>query len=257
MAWGNFLKIPCPVKKWDSKLNKLMLGFLPSVGAIVGLALAGAWMLMDYLKPWIASSDIRALFIFAVPMAFCGFLHLDGFMDCNDAILSRRPLADRQRILKDSSTGAFAVITVVILMIAYFAAIKGVLMVDSEDFPVGALFLIPIISRGVSGSDVLKRKKISVSQYAGKSEPVKKEKLIIFLQELVYFAIALAFMWQSDKAITLTCVVVIAECLALLIMGAFARKQLGGMNGDIAGYEIVSSECVAMLTLAVGAGIIL
>ena len=34
-------------------------------------------------------------------------------MDCNDAIMSRRPLEERQRILKDSTVGAFAVVTVV------------------------------------------------------------------------------------------------------------------------------------------------
>mgnify|MGYP002446176900 CR=1 FL=1 len=36
-------------------------------------------------------------------------------------ILSRRPLEDRQRILKDSHTGAFAVISIVFYILAYFA----------------------------------------------------------------------------------------------------------------------------------------
>ena len=31
MAWGNFLKIPCPVKKWDEKLNKLKSCYPTSV----------------------------------------------------------------------------------------------------------------------------------------------------------------------------------------------------------------------------------
>ena len=36
MAWGNFLTVPCPLKKWDNDLKNYMLGFLPSVGLIVG-----------------------------------------------------------------------------------------------------------------------------------------------------------------------------------------------------------------------------
>lgn len=252
MAWGNFLKIPCPVKKWDSKLNKLMLGFLPSIGAIVGLALTGAWLLMDYLKQWIPSEDIRALAIFVVPLALCGFLHLDGFMDVSDAILSRRSLEERQRILKDSSIGAFAVISVVVLMIAYFAAIKGLIGYDGKDFPLGALFLIPILSRTFAGNDVLRKKKISLSQYAGDGTSGIKASLPSIIQLAVFLAIAC--IGGSERSIILTCIVVWVQVLAIIGIGQFARKQLGGMNGDIAGYEIVVSECVGLLTLAIGLG---
>ena len=35
MAWGNFLVIPCPCKLWDSRLNRLMLAFLPEIGALI------------------------------------------------------------------------------------------------------------------------------------------------------------------------------------------------------------------------------
>ena len=49
-------------------------------------------------------------------------MHMDGFMDVNDAIMSRRPLEDRLRILKDSTVGAFAVITVMFLVLAMYVA---------------------------------------------------------------------------------------------------------------------------------------
>ena len=42
MAWGNFLTIPCPLKKWDNDLKNNMLAFLPSIGAVVG----GVWVLL-------------------------------------------------------------------------------------------------------------------------------------------------------------------------------------------------------------------
>ena len=45
MAWGNFLTIPCPLKKWDNDLKNSMLAFLPSVGAVVG----GLWVLLIWL----------------------------------------------------------------------------------------------------------------------------------------------------------------------------------------------------------------
>ena len=46
------------------------------------------------------------------PFLISGCIHLDGFMDVNDAVMSRRPLEDRQRILKDSHVGSCAVICV-------------------------------------------------------------------------------------------------------------------------------------------------
>ena len=37
MAWGNFITLPCPSRKWDGKLKNLMLAMLPSVGIVVGV----------------------------------------------------------------------------------------------------------------------------------------------------------------------------------------------------------------------------
>ena len=56
------------------------------------------------------------------PWLATGFLHLDGFMDSCDAILSRRDLEERRRILKDPHTGSFAVISLVILTILSLGA---------------------------------------------------------------------------------------------------------------------------------------
>ena len=103
MAWGNFLTLPCPLKRWDNDLKNYMLGFLPSVGLIIGLIWAGVSLLLAVLPiPFL----VTAFLLTMVPFVLSGFLHLDGFMDCCDAILSRRPLEYRQRILKDSHTGA-------------------------------------------------------------------------------------------------------------------------------------------------------
>ena len=97
MAWGNFITLPCPYKKWDGQLKNMMLAFLPSVGLVIGVLWMAIFWLLVYLQlPPILISFTMLFYIFAV----CGFMHMDGFMDCNDAILSRRPLEERQRILK-------------------------------------------------------------------------------------------------------------------------------------------------------------
>lgn len=98
-----------------------MLGFLPTIGLVIGLIWAAIYVGLVYLGfPFLVVSFILAF----LPFALCGFMHMDGFMDCSDAIMSRRPLEDRQRILKDTHTGAFAVISAIFMILGYFAFVS-------------------------------------------------------------------------------------------------------------------------------------
>ena len=105
MAWGMFLAIPCPKKIWSESARRRMLACLPLVGLIAG----GVWALCAWLGGFLPR-PIGALLCAAAPWLVTGFLHLDGFMDVCDAVMSRRDMETRQRILKDSHCGAFAVI---------------------------------------------------------------------------------------------------------------------------------------------------
>ena len=108
MAWGMFCAIPTPSHRWNEQARGHMTRCLPLIGCIIGAVWAlAAWLLRG------APSALRAFCLAALPWVLSGFLHLDGFMDVCDAILSRRDLATRQRILKDSHCGAFAVIGIV------------------------------------------------------------------------------------------------------------------------------------------------
>ena len=103
MAWGMFLTIPCPKKIWRESARRKMLACLPLIGLIVG----GIWALCAWLGSFLPQ-PLAALLCAAAPWLITGFMHLDGYMDVCDAVLSRRDLETRQRILKDSHCGAFA-----------------------------------------------------------------------------------------------------------------------------------------------------
>ena len=112
MAWGMFLAIPCPLRRWNEKAREKMLVCLP----LVGLAVGGIWLGLYLLLRHAAIGGLYAFLMAALPWLVTGFMHLDGYMDVCDAVLSRRELATRQRILKDSHCGAFAVIGMVLLL---------------------------------------------------------------------------------------------------------------------------------------------
>ncbi len=245
MAWGNFLTLPCPLKLWDNNLKNYMLGFLPSVGLIIGLLWGAACILLMTLNvPFLVTAFLMTF----LPFTLCGFLHLDGFMDCCDAIMSRRPLEDRQRILKDSHTGAFAVVGVAFLLLGYYSFMSQALSMGVDFF---SLMLIPVVSRGVSGMNVLLRKPMGTSQYAsgdGASADGQKKKavLIILIQLALFCGIGLAFSGNP----TPVAIVAAATALASFVAILYGKRQLGGMNGDIAGYGIVWGELIGVLAMA-------
>ena len=88
MSWGNFCFIPGP-KKWDEEARPYMLGWLPTVGAIMGLI----WALCFYILFRVSLPVMAAAAILTwVPFVLSGFIHVDGYMDVNDAVMKRRGL---------------------------------------------------------------------------------------------------------------------------------------------------------------------
>ena len=272
MTWGNFCSLPCPVKRWDDNCKSLMLGFLPTIGLVIGLLWAGIYVGLVYLSfPFLVVSFILAF----LPFSLCGFMHMDGFMDCSDAIMSRRPLEERQRILKDTHTGAFAVISAVFMILGYFAFISTAASMGMDFVNI---VIITVLSRSFAGLEVLLSKPLGTSQYAAladssvpeihadeavvteetdmtekaaetKQKPTaatKKQGIILLLIQLIIYT-ALGFLTSSFYPST--ALVYGAVVIGTFIAITYAKKQLGGMSGDIAGYGIVWGEfCgVAML----------
>ena len=165
MAWGMFLAIPCPKKIWSESARRRMLACLPLVGLIAG----GVWALCAWLGGFLPR-PIGALLCAAAPWLVTGFMHLDGFMDVCDAVLSRRDLPRRQEILKDSHCGAFAVIGMVLLALSQWSAAMA-----KEEIPLLPLLAVPVASRACAALAVLTLAPMGTSQYAamtGKGRPM-------------------------------------------------------------------------------------
>ena len=161
MAWGMFLAIPCPLRRWNEKAREKMLVCLP----LVGLAVGGIWLGLYLLLRHAAIGGLYAFLMAALPWLVTGFMHLDGYMDVCDAVLSRRELATRQRILKDSHCGAFAVIGMVLLALCQWS----VFLSGSAGESLWGLLLIPVATRACAGLAVLKLRPMGTSQYAARA----------------------------------------------------------------------------------------
>lgn len=252
MAWGNFITLPCPSQKWDGKLKNLMLAMLPSVGVVVGALFFALMFGCEKLRlPDMVITIIAEFYMFYIH----GFMHLDGFMDCTDAIMSRRDLEERQRIMKDSNVGSFAVVMVAFLLIGWFACFYTV--ASTYWTLMYAIAFIPVVSRASAGWQVLKYKPLGHSQYVKDYEEENRGKCrtVTVVQEALYMVIYYAVVYFVVRMpldfIMRMWWIHFAVAVASSFAGSHARKQLGGMSGDIAGYSIVVGEFAGVAAAAI------
>lgn len=230
MCQSMFCSIPAP-QIWDEKAKDKMLLFLPFVGLEIGILWAAvAWLCRLLHLP----AFVTALALCAFPYLITGFIHLDGYMDVSDAVKSWRDLERRREILKDSHVGSFAVIGVVLLMIAQFALFASA--PGDADFHI--LMFIPAVSRCCSALSVTGLKPMPTSQYAAQQKP--KSHLVVLGVMLCLFLAAGFLLWGKYGFVLIGGVAGYALALRR------AYRSLEGMNGDIAGYALTLGELCAV-----------
>ena len=153
MSWGNFCFIPGP-KKWDEEARPYMLGWLPTVGAIMGLI----WALCFYILFRVSLPVMAAAAILTwVPFVLSGFIHVDGYMDVNDAVMSRGTLEKKRAILKDSRCGTFAIVSLIFLVLVEFGFMASACEAGTVAY--ARLVMIMTVPRAFSGLMMMTLKK--------------------------------------------------------------------------------------------------
>lgn len=233
MSWGMFLSIPCPFRKWDERARGRMLACLPLIGLMIG----ALWALAAFLLGHFACPKPFAAFVLAMlPFLLTGFLHLDGFSDVCDAILSRRDLETRRRILKDPHIGAFGAICIVILLIAQFSIFLSGGAPALSFTALLPLALIPVASRACAAIAVTLVKPMETSQYSGMDkESAKKHLALPILLLAASAALSIVFCGLHG----------IAPIVTAVFYALFALRgcvNLNGMNGDVSGYALTLGE---------------
>lgn len=134
-----------PVKAeldFSPELLRRSAKYYPLVGAAIGLAVA----LAGGLAGWAIPSLPAAAAALIIWVWLTGGLHLDGWMDSADALLSYRSRERMLEIMKDSRVGAMGVLACVLLLLFKVTLISSLL--DSGRFALAAAMLTaPVWSR--------------------------------------------------------------------------------------------------------------
>ena len=240
MSLGMFSAIPLPFQIWDEKRTSIMIASFPLVGVIIG----ALW--------WLASIPLFALdmplmltgaVLTLTPFFIAGFIHLDGYMDTSDALLSRRPLEEKMRILKDPNVGAFAVVMLGILFILQFAAVYAI--AEGREY-FALIIAVMVVSRCSSAFCIFVLPHMPGSNYAPLLAQGISKAHKIFVVMLMVAAFAFSFIYAGHVGIIVLAAAVIGYSLSILK----AYRGLKGISGDLLGFALVISELCGLIALA-------
>ena len=230
------LYLPINVE-WDTGNLRRSLTWFGLVGAFIGVILAGAMTLFNRfdLIPAVSAIIILLIWIFIT-----GGMHIDGISDMADGFFSMRDKEKTLEIMKDSHVGAFGVITIVFLLLIKFEMLKEFIIIEKN---VWLLILPPTIARIAAGLvlSFYETTKKSGLGYTFHSSDPRLFWAIGFIVTLIISSIL------NIKSLIFIGIAILASNL----MALWAKKKIGGLNGDIYGAIVETVEVIGMVFICV------
>ncbi|ASK61852.1 adenosylcobinamide-GDP ribazoletransferase [Virgibacillus phasianinus] len=216
----------------------------PAFGWILGFSYAA---ILYGLIQWTPFSSLAIAFIiWLITIVLTGGIHLDGWMDASDAFFSYRDRDKRLEIMKDPRTGAFGVLSVIVLLSARFLFIYEIIIrIERPSYLF--IFFIPFFSRIVMG------------MMLALVPPAKEEGLGHLFQQSCTRSTIWSYCWYLIPAAILlwtqglqSVMIGTGMLICSLLLFLFARKKVrtwfGGISGDTVGATTEGVEvCLWMI----------
>ena len=205
----------------------------PLVGGIIGSLGAGGFVLANFLGLPVYLAAIAAL---GAGILASGALHEDGLSDFADG-LGGRTAQDKLRIMRDSAQGVYGALALMLSV----AARGGAIFALGAEAPL-ALIAAHAIARGVLAVPM---RQISPVRRDGITAEAGHPSYITVLAALVLSAIIAGVLLSAQTA----------QIVLLLAIGAafglawLAKRQLGGITGDVLGAAEQAAEVVVLWSL--------
>jgi|SRR3989344_5775989 len=213
--------------------------FFPLVGAVQGIILVGANLLFSRFLP----TDIVSALILVVLILTNGGFHLDGFADTIDGLAGGSTKEERLNIMKDSRIGAIGVVAILLLLLIKFLAINNLNSPFSTLHSHYILFLLPVIG---------KWSMVPMAYWGEYARPTgglgkaftEHTGLREFLVSTI-FALSVSVILLSWYGLVYAGIIFIA----VYLLTVFFKRKLGGVTGDVFGFQSEISEVVFLLLI--------
>ncbi len=246
VAFSMFSRIPMPQFEWNERNMRYMLAAFPLVGVATGALICG-WV-------WLCGAagfgrELFAAGLLLCPVVVTGGIHLDGFCDVCDALASHAAPERRREIMKDSHSGAFAIIGTGGYMLAYYAL--GCEL-GADGIPaVGAvlpLVLCQVMSRAASGFCSITYPASGSKGLLGYFRGVADRRRAAGIDAVVFITAAAVAVALSPVAGALCAAAVFA---AAVVLYPVSKICFGGMSGDLSGWFLQVAELAALAAFIV------
>lgn len=212
----------------------------PAVGLALGAILAG----LDWGLLWLWPDVVAATLLLVAWVALTGALHLDGFVDCCDALLAPVPPGRRLEILRDVHTGAFGLVGLTLLLLTKLTAL--VTLPKGVHLP--ALLLIPTLGRwGMTGAVLLYPYARQGSGLGQKAKTGAGSRQLVIASTTVLLVTALC--WRLGLGWVAPMLLIVAS-LTIFLSAQWIQSRLGGLTGDGYGAICELVETTGLLALA-------
>ncbi|MDD6211706.1 MAG: adenosylcobinamide-GDP ribazoletransferase [Clostridiales bacterium] len=240
IAFAMYSKIPVPQAEWTKENMRYVMCFFPWIGIFIGLLeVLAFWGMKQIGFGFLFSAVILTM----IPILITGGIHMDGFMDTMDARSSWGDREKKLEILKDSHTGAFAILGCVVYFVLSMGAWSE--MTESGIRVAACCFFF---SRCLSGLAVMVFQGAKNSGLAAAFRDAAQKRTVrnVLLAEL---ALCMLFMIWLDLRLGIAAAA--AGFLVFAYYRWFSYRDFGGITGDLAGYFLQLCELVQILVLAV------
>ncbi|GAB6988266.1 adenosylcobinamide-GDP ribazoletransferase [Paenibacillus pini] len=232
--------------------------FYPLVGAAIGLCIGIIAAGTTYVLP----AAPAAVLVLIVWVILTGGLHLDGWMDTADGLLSYRSRERMLEIMKDSRVGAMGVIACVLLLMLKGTLIYSLLSSSRNGvLPTLLLILPPIWSRwfmihAMAGYPMARGKEgLAGANFNGisKKHTVRAFRMAAVLTLVI--TVLMPFLGIHDSSWLQSVVAWLGLPILAWLSGTWAARQmsnkLGGLTGDTYGALNEGIETVLLLFIVV------
>ncbi|MDW2799046.1 adenosylcobinamide-GDP ribazoletransferase [Clostridium boliviensis] len=240
IAFSMYSRIPVLQVQWTKERMKYAMCFFPLIGAIIGLLEYGAILLFRTL----GFPFLEQIMPVIIPVVVTGGIHMDGLLDVIDAKSSHGETEKKLEILKDPHTGAFAIIGCGVYFLLYLA-----FFMEMKPAMIPAYCITFVITRALSGLSVVTFPMAKKSGLAAAFSD-GAHKRVVGTVMVLYLVITLMGLWILAGTGGLLAVSALSF-LVFLYYYRMAKREFGGITGDLAGYFLQILELVLVMVLAV------
>ena len=217
-----------PQVEWNDHNMKYSICFFPLIGVVIGMLVCGWYYLANFLN---LNNTVFATVAACIPTIVTGGIHMDGFCDTTDARSSHQTREKKIEILKDSNSGAFAIIKTCVYFLLYYGAFTQLNRTGLYVISVGY-----VISRALSGLAVVNFRAAKKNGLVATFKNAAHKRNVSIALIVILFVASFGIMSIS---VIYGMIAIGCAAVTFLYYRMMSYKEFGGVTGDLAGYFLV------------------